>query len=70
MVDNVGIICIPPSDVSFNDLPCTVGGWGENAFNQGKHNSVLKKIQLPLVQRDKCIPALRNTRLAHRFSYT
>lgn len=68
MVDNVGIVCLPSSDTAFSDLRCTAAGWGKNALNQGKHNSILKQVHLPLVQRDKCISALRTTRLGSSYS--
>ncbi|KAF7268723.1 phenoloxidase-activating factor 2-like [Rhynchophorus ferrugineus] len=63
MMENVGIICLPPYGMELNNGRCMAGGWGKDAFKKGRHSSILKKISLPLVSRADCQRALRNTRL-------
>lgn len=62
LADNVGVICLPDAKMDV-DGKCIAGGWGKDAFKKGRHSAVLKKVELPLVPRAKCVRALRNTRL-------
>lgn len=63
LTDNIGIICLPPQELELSNSRCIASGWGKNAFKHGKHSSIMKKVVLPLVEREKCIAALRKTRL-------
>lgn len=62
LADNVGIVCLPSPKMSTDDR-CIACGWGKDAYKKGRHSSVLKKVELPLVARAKCVEALRKTRL-------
>lgn len=61
--ENIGIICLPPQGSKLENSMCTAGGWGKDAFRRGKHSSILKKVDLPLVPRTRCVAALKKTRL-------
>lgn len=53
----------------FNGQRCWVAGWGKNAFGQqGTFQSVLKKVDLPVVSRPECELALKyQTKLGKHF---
>ncbi|XP_017779063.1 PREDICTED: tryptase beta-2-like [Nicrophorus vespilloides] len=66
ITENVGFICLPPPaapPLTTNDVRCIASGWGTDAFQMGKHSSILKKVELPIVPRDVCLRSLRSTRL-------
>ncbi|KAJ8932935.1 hypothetical protein NQ314_014313 [Rhamnusium bicolor] len=63
LTDNIGLICLPQPNFHLEDALCIASGWGKDAFKKGKHSSILRKVDLPLVRKDKCVAALRNTRL-------
>lgn len=63
-----GTICLPPPDLQLQLTPCIGSGWGKNTFKHGKHSSVLKKVSLPLVEREACVQSLRQTRLGPSFN--
>lgn len=62
LADNVGTVCIPTSRIPLENT-CIASGWGKDAFISGRHSSILKKVELPLVDRTDCTEALRKTRL-------
>lgn len=62
ITDNVKTICLPPPDFETTDN-CIASGWGKDAYKKGRHSTVLKKVELPLVSRGECVKALRTTRL-------
>ena len=65
---NVGTICLPPKDAVIDSRNCFVSGWGKNTFgNEEQKAVILKKIELPVVQKNECQDALRNTRLGKFF---
>ena len=44
-------------------------GWGRDSFDDdGKYDSILKKIDLPTVPFNECQESLRKTRLSRRFN--
>ncbi|XP_013146532.1 PREDICTED: tryptase-like isoform X1 [Papilio polytes] len=61
---HMGIACVgkvlPPPGTQ-----CFTMGWGKES--SGKYATVLKKIQMPLIDSDECQHTLRNTRLGSRF---
>lgn len=61
--------CLPNPEESFNQQRCWVTGWGKDAFGQqGTFQSVLKKVDLPVVGHQDCENALRyQTRLGKFF---
>ncbi|KAL3278694.1 hypothetical protein HHI36_016230 [Cryptolaemus montrouzieri] len=65
---NVDVICLPPQDTEYDNSKCWAGGWGKDEFGKkGKIHNILKKIDLPIVPRDKCQMDLRKTRLGQHF---
>lgn len=62
---NVGIICLPSSSTTElnKEIRCKASGWGKDSFKKGRHSFVLKKVELPIVPRERCLKLLRNTRL-------
>uniref|UniRef100_A0AAG5DH04 Phenoloxidase-activating factor 2 n=1 Tax=Anopheles atroparvus TaxID=41427 RepID=A0AAG5DH04_ANOAO len=68
LMDTVSTICLPPADYNFDLSRCFASGWGKDVFGkQGTYQVILKKIELPIMARDKCQKALRTTRLGNRF---
>ncbi|KRT85679.1 Trypsin, partial [Oryctes borbonicus] len=66
--ENIGTICLPQNGQVFSSKECFASGWGKREFGRkNKYSSILKKIQLPMVPRDKCQVDLRSTRLGANF---
>nr|XP_011301093.1 PREDICTED: mucin-2-like [Fopius arisanus] len=64
---NVVPICLPQQAVLF--MPgtrCLASGWGRSGF-EGKYQTILKKVDLPLVDRQECQSRLRATKLGQYF---
>jgi kallikrein len=65
---HINVTCLPPSNASFENVRCVATGWGKDKFGStGKYDPLLKKIELPLVQRNTCQENLRATRLRRYF---
>ncbi|XP_073995906.1 phenoloxidase-activating factor 2-like isoform X2 [Rhodnius prolixus] len=66
--DNVDITCLPlQGDVILNN-ECYASGWGKDVFGkEGHYQVILKRVDLPMVPRDKCEAELRKTRLGPYF---
>lgn len=68
IAENVDVICLPPADAVVDQTKCLASGWGKDVFGkEGKYQVILKKIELPIVNRDKCQEDLRKTRLGKYF---
>ncbi|KAJ6642234.1 Phenoloxidase-activating factor 2 [Pseudolycoriella hygida] len=68
LADNVRPICMPPPDYSFDEKRCVVSGWGkENLNRNSKFQSILKKVDLPIVPNSLCQTMFRNTILGIYF---
>lgn len=68
IVENVGVVCLPPPNIVVNAGRCYATGWGKDTFGKkGKYQVILKKIDLPIVPRDTCQSKLRNSRLGALF---
>ncbi|KAL3278222.1 hypothetical protein HHI36_013561 [Cryptolaemus montrouzieri] len=65
---NVRVVCLPTQQLNLISTSCRASGWGSDSFKNGKHSSKLKKIDLPLISRSKCLFQLRQTRLGPFFS--
>ncbi|KAJ8953128.1 hypothetical protein NQ318_017155 [Aromia moschata] len=61
--DNVGLVCLAPANFQLESARCLASGWGGNSFRKGDHSTIMKKVELPLVPRGRCLDALRATRL-------
>lgn len=63
LAPNVNIVCLPnPNDTFSLDsfVRCYVSGWGKDVFGvAGKYQVILKRIEIPMVQRQSCIQSLK-----------
>ncbi|XP_046384719.1 phenoloxidase-activating factor 2-like [Ischnura elegans] len=66
---HIGFACLPPQDVRPPPATiCVASGWGKDAFGEeGRYNTILKKVDLPIVAQGKCQHSLRKTRLGYYF---
>lgn len=64
---NVNTICLPPQDQNFDLQRCYVAGWGKNSTD-GDYQKVLKRVELPIIPRNKCETEMRKTRLGEFFN--
>lgn len=65
-------LCLPPPESpeltnQLLSVTCYATGWGTKEAGSDKLEHVLKRINLPLVEREECQAKLRNTRLEARF---
>ncbi|KAK9878966.1 hypothetical protein WA026_003785 [Henosepilachna vigintioctopunctata] len=68
IAENVNVICLPNQDANYDNSRCYASGWGKDVFGkEGKYQVIMKKIDLPIVPRDKCLDELRKTRLGKYF---
>uniref|UniRef100_A0A1Y9H283 Phenoloxidase-activating factor 2 n=1 Tax=Anopheles dirus TaxID=7168 RepID=A0A1Y9H283_9DIPT len=68
LMDTVSTICLPPVDHTFDLSRCFASGWGKDKLGpQGAYQLILKKVELPVVPRDRCQAELRTTRLGPLF---
>jgi hypothetical protein len=68
MAPNIGPICLPDDRDVYENMRCTVTGWGKNKFGkEGTYQSVMKVVDLPLVNNAQCQEMLRLTKLGPRF---
>lgn len=62
LAENVNTICVPPLTYSFDANRCIATGWGKDSFGkQGKHQTILKRVELPVVPNNQCETSFRNT---------
>lgn len=61
--------CLATPDETFAQQRCWLAGWGKDAFGQqGTFQNVLKKVDLPVINRQECENALRHqTKLGRYF---
>lgn len=59
---NVNTICLPvPGLGDREDKICEVSGWGKNKYGEsGKFQTILKKLQVPIVPNQKCKRQIEN----------
>ncbi|VVC37437.1 Serine proteases, trypsin family, serine active site,Peptidase S1, PA clan,Serine proteases, trypsin [Cinara cedri] len=58
--ENIGILCLPPQDFVFQMKKCFASGWGKSRISEeASAQSILKRIELPIVPRDICQAQLR-----------
>ncbi|XP_026314354.1 phenoloxidase-activating factor 2-like [Hyposmocoma kahamanoa] len=69
LAPNVGLVCLPPPRERVpGGTKCVASGWGKDKFGtQGKYQVILKKVEVPVVDRNTCQNALRSTRLGRFF---
>lgn len=65
---HISPICLAEPFESFTGHRCYVSGWGKNAFgNQGEYQSVLTKVDLPVLDSRMCESAFKRTKLGFGF---
>uniref|UniRef100_A0A1Y1N5M6 Phenoloxidase-activating factor 2 n=1 Tax=Photinus pyralis TaxID=7054 RepID=A0A1Y1N5M6_PHOPY len=69
LTENVDVVCLPDkSTVVSSNLFCYGTGWGRKVFTEEKTNStILKKVELAVVDREACLKRLKSTRLGSHF---
>lgn len=69
--DYISPVCLPPAAtvmaIQQQWTGCRVSGWGTESFERPRYPGVLKKVAVPLWDRDRCVKSLRTTRLGNRF---
>uniref|UniRef100_A0A0A9ZHC2 Tryptase beta-2 n=1 Tax=Lygus hesperus TaxID=30085 RepID=A0A0A9ZHC2_LYGHE len=64
----VDISCTPESIKDVDGDSCVAVGWGKTEHsNSAPYQSILRKVQLPLMDRDTCESRLKDTRLGPKF---
>uniref|UniRef100_A0A2M3Z534 Phenoloxidase-activating factor 2 n=1 Tax=Anopheles braziliensis TaxID=58242 RepID=A0A2M3Z534_9DIPT len=62
-------VCLPPQDAQFDHQTCFATGWGKDLYGKaGIYQTILKKIDLPIMPNDQCQAALRTTELGPGFT--
>ncbi|CAG0922964.1 unnamed protein product [Notodromas monacha] len=65
---HIDTICLPKPGFTFPPgTECIATGFGKNAFENGAYQQIMKKVLVPIVERNYCINLLRSTRLGDRF---
>ncbi|KAK7079822.1 CLIP domain-containing serine protease [Halocaridina rubra] len=67
---HISPVCLPEKNYNyFVGQRCKSTGWGKDAFgNHGQFQTILKEVDLPVVEHHQCEAALRQTRLGYQFS--
>ncbi|XP_042887061.1 uncharacterized protein LOC122262915 [Penaeus japonicus] len=62
-------VCLPDKFADFTHQRCTATGWGKDAFtSDSKFSQLLKEVELPVVDYQRCEMALQQARLGSSFS--
>lgn len=64
---HINSICLPAPGQSFLGQRCISTGWGKDSFT-GQYQTIMKKVELPLVDHHQCQNLLRKTRLGRYFN--
>ncbi|NP_001037053.1 phenoloxidase-activating factor 2-like [Bombyx mandarina] len=66
---NVGVACLPPArERAPAGVRCFATGWGKDKFGkEGRYQVIMKKVDVPVVDRNTCQSQLRRTRLGRFF---
>jgi hypothetical protein len=65
---HIAPICLPELYENFAGHRCFVSGWGKNSFgHQGEFQSVLTKVDVPVLSHGECEHALKKTRLGYNY---
>lgn len=69
LTDNVNTICLPPPNAhQIEKHHCFVSGWGKDSYGvTGTYQTVLKKVEVPVISNDVCQRQLRHTILGKYF---
>ena len=65
-------ICLPDlidnREDNYEKTDCVVMGWGTKEFNDTKRQNILKQVELPIVDNNRCQSLLRQTLLGRGFN--
>lgn len=65
---HISTICLADQDQIFTQRNCFASGWGKKEFGANNlYQVILKKIELPIVDKAQCQEDLRQTRLKQKF---
>lgn len=65
---HINTICLPPPNMNFDSSRCFVTGFGQDKFgDEGTHQPILKKIEMLVVEKQRCQEMFRKTRLGQTF---
>ena len=66
---HIDTVCLPgPEERDVDRAECFATGWGKDRFgSRGEYQVVLKEIDLPLVENQKCQDLLRKTKLGNKY---
>lgn len=69
ITENVNTVCLPAASLAadFAGSKCFASGWGTASWKARHFESIMKRIELPVVSRTDCQEELRKTRLGHHF---
>lgn len=59
---------MPYQGMKFDRKRCVTMGWGKNSHRKGTYQPILKKLELPIVNQNKCLRTLQNARLGPFFN--
>lgn len=67
--ETINTLCLPTQDLVIpSGTRCYASGWGKDVFGKkGQYQVILKRIDLPIVERETCQNQLRTTRLGRHF---
>ncbi|XP_063989685.1 phenoloxidase-activating factor 2-like isoform X1 [Diachasmimorpha longicaudata] len=69
IIESINVACLPESGDIFDGAKCLASGWGRDVFGkEGHYQVILKKVELPVVNREICQISLRTTRLGKYFA--
>lgn len=63
----IATVCLP--SIAFTGSRCWVSGWGRNAFSGGTYQTILKHVDVPILQSSVCQSELAATRLGAGFVF-
>lgn len=63
----IATVCLP--SIAFTGSRCWVSGWGRNAFSGGTYQTILKQVDVPILQNSVCQSELAATRLGAGFVF-
>lgn len=61
-------MCLPPQGMPDENKNCIVTGWGKNSHKKGTYQPILKKMDLPITPRFKCLRSLQENGLGYYFN--
>ena len=65
---HINTVCLPPPHTKFDGQRCFVTGWGSTSYGkEGSYQVILKKIDLPVIDNQKCTEMFRNSRLGRYY---